>query len=102
MSKCPLIPTPEHLVVRRDEPETVTKGGIHLPDNAKDEKPAFARVLALGAWPCHPHGGEDQRYRDIKEGHRVALSKWGGSAVTVGEVEYAIVKYTDVLAIVAE
>lgn len=101
MKECPLIPGPEKIVVRRDDPDSVTPGGIHLPDTVK-EKPCFARILMCGALPLLENGSADQRYREIRSGQRIALTKWAGNIVEVDNEEYAVIGYQDVLAVVRE
>ncbi|RMD78440.1 MAG: co-chaperone GroES [Lentisphaerae bacterium] len=85
------------LVEPLDESGEEVRGGIVIPDSAK-EKPQEYRVLALGT------GGKDDKGNDIvfyvKEGDIVLTSKYGGTEVKVGDKEYKLVKQSDILAII--
>jgi len=92
-----LKPLGDRVVVKRLEAEQKTKGGIVLPDTAK-EKPKEGEVVAVG------HGkvldsGETQALQ-VKAGDRVIFSSYAGTEVTVGGEELLIMSESDVLAIV--
>ena len=75
----------------------VEKGGIIIPDSAK-EKPQEGKVVALGT------GKRDDDGKDIpfsvKKGDKVLMPKYGGTEVKVDEVEYQIVREDDILAVI--
>mgnify|MGYP000903446413 FL=1 len=92
-------PLGERVVIKMVETEEVTKGGIVLPGSAK-EKPQIAEVVAVGP------GGVDEKGREIKMqvkvGDKVLISKYAGTDVKIDNVEYTILKQSDILAIVEE
>ena len=90
-----LEPLADRMVVKPIEREEVTKGGIVLPDTAK-EKPQEGEVLAVG-----PGRMSDDGVRipmDIKKGDIVLYSKYGGTEVKVEDEELIILRESDVLA----
>ncbi len=90
-----LEPLADRMVVKPIEREEVTKGGIVLPDTAK-EKPQEGEVLAVG-----PGRMSDDGVRipmDIKKGDVVLYSKYGGTEVKVEDEELIILRESDVLA----
>lgn len=90
-------PLGDRVLVETIEEEEVVKGGIVIPDTAK-EKPQEARVVALGT------GGKDDKGKDIpfevKEGDTVLTTKYGGTEVKIDDREYKIFSSSDILAIV--
>jgi len=90
-------PLGERVVIKMLETEETTKGGIVLPGSAK-EKPQVAEVIAVGP------GGYDDKGREIKMsvkvGDKVLISKYAGTEVKIDDVEYTILKQSDILAIV--
>ncbi|MBQ7171651.1 MAG: co-chaperone GroES [Clostridia bacterium] len=91
-----LKPLADRVVVKATEAEETTKGGLLLPDTAK-EKPQFAEVVAVG-----PGGLVDGKEikMTVKVGDKVICSKYAGTEVKVDGVEYSIVRQNDILAIV--
>ncbi|UCC17784.1 MAG: co-chaperone GroES [Dehalococcoidales bacterium] len=90
-----LEPLADRMVVKPIEREEVTKGGIVLPDTAK-EKPQEGEVLAVG-----PGRMSDDGVRipmDIKKGDVVLYSKYGGTEVKVEDEELIILRESDILA----
>ena len=90
-----LQPLADRLVVKPIEKEEVTKGGIYLPDTAK-EKPQEGEVVAVG-----PGRMTDDGKRiaiDIKVGDKVIYTKYGGSEIKVDDVEMIILRESDILA----
>ncbi|UCD09645.1 MAG: co-chaperone GroES [Dehalococcoidales bacterium] len=90
-----LEPMADRMVVRPIQQEEVTKGGIVLPDTAK-EKPQEGEVLAVG-----PGRMSDDGVRipmDIKKGDVVLYSKYGGTEVKVEDEELIILRESDILA----
>ena len=90
-----LNPMADRLVVRPIEREEVTKGGIFLPDTAK-EKPQEGKVLAVGPGRLSEDG--NRIAMDIKVGDIVIYSKYGGTELKVDEEEVIILRESDILA----
>ena len=90
-------PLGDRILVRRLEEVEVRKGGIIIPDTAK-EKPLEAEVVALGTGK-KTDDGKDIPFT-VKEGQRVLIGKYSGNEVTVDDVEYTILREEDILAIV--
>ncbi|HYE46886.1 MAG TPA: co-chaperone GroES [Caulobacter sp.] len=89
-------PLGDRVLVRRVEEETTTKGGIIIPDTAK-EKPQEGEVLAVG-----PGGrDEDGDYiaMDVKVGDRILFGKWSGTEVKIDGEDLIIMKETDILGV---
>lgn len=89
----------DRIVVKRTEEATTTKGGIIIPDTAK-EKPAEGTVIAVGAGRMNEKG--DRIPMDIKVGDRILFSKYGGNEVKMGGEEFLIMSQDDVYAVVSE
>jgi chaperonin GroES len=92
-------PLQDRIVVRRMESEEKTKGGIIIPDTAK-EKPVEGKVVAVGNGKVLKDGS--MRALDVKVGNTVLFAKYGGTEVKLGGVEHMILKEDDVLAITSE
>ena len=92
-----LRPLHDRILVQRVEEETTTKGGIIIPDTAK-EKPAEGKVIAVGNGKI----GEDGKRipLDIKKGDRILFGKYSGSEVKIEGDEYLIMREDDVLGII--
>jgi chaperonin GroES len=86
------------VVVRRIEAEEKTKGGIIIPDNAK-EKPQEGEVIAVGP------GARDESGKinalDVKAGDRVLFGKWSGTEVRIDGQDLLIMKESDIMGVVA-
>lgn len=80
-----------------DVEEHQIKGGIVIPDSAK-EKPQEAKIVALGTGGTDDDGNKIKF--DVKVGDLVLTNKYGGTDVTVDDEEYKIVKSEDILAVV--
>lgn len=91
-----LQPLADRIVVKALAQEEKTKGGIVLPDTAK-EKPQEGEVLAVGPGKLLDNG--TRAAMEIKVGDKVIYSKYGGTEVKVDGQEYLILKESDVLAI---
>jgi len=91
-----LKPLGDRVVIKQLKAEEKTKSGIVLPSNAK-EKPQEAEVVAVG-----PGGVVDGKEikMEVSVGNKVIYSKYAGTEVKVDEVEYIIVRQSDILAIV--
>ena len=92
-------PLHDRVVVKRIDAEEKTAGGIIIPDTAK-EKPQQGEVIAVGP------GGRDESGKliaiDIKTGDRVLFGKWSGTEVKLDEVEYLIMKESDVMGVLTD
>jgi chaperonin GroES len=92
-------PLHDRVVVRRLEEEEKTKGGIIIPDTAK-EKPQEGEVVAVG-----PGGrSEDGKLQpmDVKAGDRILFGKWSGTEVKLDGQELLIMKESDIMGILEE
>jgi chaperonin GroES len=90
-----LQPLADRLVVKPTQKEEMTKGGIYLPDTAK-EKPQEGEVVAVGPGRMTDDG--KRIAMDLKVGDRVIYSKYGGSEIKVDDVEMIILRESDILA----
>ena len=79
------------------EEEETTKGGIIIPDSAK-EKPAEGEVIAVGKGKLNDKG--DRVEMDVKVGGRVLFSKYGGTDVKFDGVDHLIMREDDILAVI--
>jgi len=90
-------PLHDRVVVKRLEGEEKTKGGIIIPDNAK-EKPSEGVIIAVGP------GGRDEAGKltplDVKKGDKVLFGKWSGTEVKIDGQELLIMKESDIMGIV--
>jgi chaperonin GroES len=89
-------PLHDRVVVRRVEEEERTKGGIIIPDTAK-EKPQQGEVIAVGP------GARDEKGvvqpLDVKAGDRVLFGKWSGSEVVIDGEELLVMKESDIMGV---
>ena len=92
-----LRPLADRVVVKVLESEEKTKGGIFLPDTAK-EKPQQAKVVAVGPGKTLDNGTKSQV--DVKAGDVVLFKKYSGTEVKVDGVEYLVIAEKDILAVV--
>lgn len=90
-----LQPLADRLVVKPIQKEEMTKGGIYLPDTAK-EKPQEGEVIAVGPGKMTDEGKRIEM--EVKVGDRVIYSKYGGSEIKVDDVEMIILRESDILA----
>ena len=90
-------PLHDRVVVRRVESEAKTKGGIIIPDTAK-EKPQEGEIVAVGTGTRDDKGALIAL--DVKAGDRVLFGKWSGTEVKVDGQDLLIMKESDVLGIV--
>jgi chaperonin GroES len=89
-------PLGEKVLVKRLEAEQVTRGGIVLPDTAK-EKPQRGTILAVGDGRMLKDGTRAKF--QVKKGDKVIFASYGGSEVKLGIEEYLLIDETDILAI---
>ncbi|MDP4857379.1 MAG: co-chaperone GroES [Desulfobacterales bacterium] len=92
-----LRPLQDRILVQRVEEETKTKGGIIIPDTAK-EKPVEGKVVAVGNGKV----GEDGKRTalEVKKGDRILFGKYSGSEVKIEGEEYLIMREDDVLGVI--
>jgi chaperonin GroES len=92
-------PLHDRIVVKRIDAEEKTKGGIIIPDTAK-EKPSQGEVLAVGP------GGRDETGKlipiDVGVGDRVLFGKWSGTEVKIDGEDLLIMKESDVMGVIEE
>ena len=91
-------PLHDRVVVKRVDSEEKTKGGIIIPDSAK-EKPQEGQVVAVGP------GARDEAGKlvplDVKSGDRILFGKWSGTEVKIDGEDLLIMKESDIMGIVA-
>jgi chaperonin GroES len=89
-------PLHDRVVVKRVAEEEKTKGGIIIPDTAK-EKPMEGEIVAVGP------GARDESGKlvalDVKAGDRILFGKWSGTEIKLDGVEYLIMKESDIMGI---
>jgi chaperonin GroES len=90
-------PLHDRVLVRRIEQSAKTKGGIIIPDTAK-EKPQEGEVIAAGPGTLDDAG--KRVALDVKAGDRILFGKWSGTEVTLDGEELLIMKESDILGIV--
>jgi chaperonin GroES len=98
MAKMNFRPLHDRVVVQRIDAEAKTKGGIIIPDTAK-EKPQEGKIVAVGP------GGRDEAGQlikpDVKVGDRVLFGKWSGTEVKIDGDELLIMKESDIMGVIA-
>lgn len=92
-----LKPLHDRILVQRVEEETTTKGGIIIPDTAK-EKPAEGKVIAVGKGKLADDG--KRIAMEVKAGDRILFGKYAGTEVKVDGQEYLILREDDVLGVI--
>jgi len=90
-------PLHDRVFVTRLDPEQKTKGGIIIPDTAK-EKPMEGKVVAVGSGRRMESG--KIRALDVKVGDRVLFAKYGGTDIKIGGEEHLILREEDILAVI--
>jgi len=98
MAKTKFRPLHDRVVVRRVESEEKTKGGIIIPDTAK-EKPQEGEIIAVGS------GIRDEAGKlvplDVKAGDRVLFGKWSGTEIKLDGEDLLIMKESDIMGVIA-
>lgn len=92
-----LRPLQDRLLVQRVEEETTTKGGIIIPDSAK-EKPAEGKIVAVGNGKLGDDGNRIPL--EIKVGDRILFGKYSGTEVKIDGEEYLIMREDDILGVI--
>jgi chaperonin GroES len=90
-------PLHDRIIVKRLEEEEKTKGGIIIPDTAK-EKPFEGRVIAVGDGRIKDDGTKIPM--ELKKGDRILFSKYAGTDIKIDGEEHLIMKEDDVLAVI--
>ena len=92
-------PLHDRVVVKRLDSEEKTKGGIIIPDSAK-EKPQEGEVVSVGP------GARDENGKvvplDVKKGDRILFGKWSGTEVKIGDEELLIMKESDIMGVLGK
>ncbi len=89
-------PLGDRILVEPAEEKEVKKGGIIIPDSAK-EKPTEAIVVAIGTGKTDDNGKKVPF--EVKKGDRVLISKYGGTEIKLNDKEYKILNSDDILAV---
>lgn len=90
-------PLHDRILVRRVESEEKTKGGIIIPDTAK-EKPQEGEVIAVGPGARNDQG--QVQALDVKAGDRILFAKWSGTEIKINGEDLLIMKESDVMGII--
>ena len=90
-------PLQDRVIVRRVKEEEKTKGGLYIPDSAK-EKPIEGEVIAVGNGKVNEDG--TVRKLDVKEGDRILFGKYSGSEVKIDGEEHLILREDDILGVI--
>ncbi len=90
-------PLYDRIVVKRLPEEDVTKGGIIIPDSAK-EKPAQGEVIAVGAGKLLENG--KVRAVEVKAGDRIMFGKYAGSEINLDGVDHPILREDEILGVI--
>ena len=94
-----IIPLNDRVLVKRIEEVQVTKGGIFIPDTAK-EKPIEGKVIAVGPGKVCDNG--ERMALTVKEGDRVLFGKYAGTEIKMEGEEYLMMREDDILAILED
>lgn len=90
-------PLHDRVLVQRLDNEETTKGGIIIPDTAK-EKPQEGKVVAVGTGRILEDGSK--KPLEIKKGDKVLFSKYGGTDISIDGEDYLIMREEDILAVI--
>ncbi|MEQ9557921.1 MAG: co-chaperone GroES [Rhodospirillales bacterium] len=90
-------PLHDRVLVKRIEQDEKTKGGIIIPDTAK-EKPMEGKIIAVGSGTRNEDGSITPL--DVKKGDKVLFGKWSGTEVTIDGDELIIMKESDLLGVI--
>jgi chaperonin GroES len=93
-------PLADRVVVKPQDKEERTRGGIYLPDTASKEKPQEGTIMATGGGKLNDDG---QRIPvGVKAGDKVLFAKYGGTEIKIDDVDYLILAEKDILAVINE
>ena len=90
-------PLQDRIIVKREDEEEVSSGGIIIPDSAK-EKPQEGKVIAVGNGKVNEDGKVQPL--DVKKGDKILFSKYAGTEINIEGVEHLIIREDDVLGVV--
>lgn len=90
-----LKPIGDRVVIKKAEAEKTTQSGIVLPESAQ-EKPQYAEIIAISEDILN----DDKKKDSLNVGDKVIYSQYAGTSVKLDDVEYMVVKYIDILAVV--
>ena len=90
-------PLHDRVLVQRLELDEQVRGGIIIPDTAK-EKPQEAKVVAVGPGKLQEDG--KRQPMDVKEGDRILVGKYSGSEIKIDDEEYVILREDEILAVI--
>jgi chaperonin GroES len=90
-------PLHDRVVVRRLDQDEKSKGGIIIPDTAK-EKPQEGEVYAVGPGARNDHG--EIVPLDVRAGDRIVFGKWSGNEIKIDGVEYLVIKESDIIGVI--
>ena len=90
-------PLHDRVIVKRIEEEGTTKGGIIIPDSAK-EKPSEGKIIAVGKGKILDNG--DMLALEVKEGDKVLFGKYAGTEIKIDSEEHLIMREDDIIAII--
>ncbi len=90
-------PLADRVVVEPLDEEVQERGGIIIPDTAK-EKPQQGKVVAVGPGAVADDGS--RKPMEVKDGDKILYGKWTGSEVRIGDTDYLIMRESDILAII--
>ena len=98
-SKVKLQPLGDRVVIKREESEETTTGGILLPDSAKD-KPARGQIISVGNGRLLDDGSRGEL--QVKVGDRVIFSSYGGETLNLDDEELLLMREDDILAVIED
>jgi chaperonin GroES len=90
-------PLQDRVIVKRVAEEEKTRGGIIIPDSAK-EKPSEGDVIAVGSGKANDKG--QVRALDVKKGDRVLFGKYSGSEIKIDNVDHVILREDEILGVI--
>ncbi|MBP8129176.1 MAG: co-chaperone GroES [Candidatus Hydrogenedentes bacterium] len=92
-------PLADRILVKREEPKETVRGGIIIPDSAK-EKPQEGKVVAVGPGKLDENG--KRVALEVKKGDRILMGKYAGTEVKIDGEEHIIMREDDVLAVIED
>ncbi len=90
-------PLADRILVKREEPTETVRGGIIIPDTAK-EKPQEGKVVEVGPGKLDENG--KRVALELKKGDRILMGKYAGTEVKIDDIEHIIMREDDVLAVI--
>ncbi len=93
-------PLADRVVIKPQEKEEMTRGGIYLPDTASKEKPQEGTIMAVGEGKLDDNGKRTPV--GVKTGDKVLFAKYAGTDIKIDDEDYLILAEKDILAVVNE